>query len=131
MAFIVLCMELGLSEDSQSSEQLKLLKEITIITSDQRSVLSPLHPPSLLSHSPAQLIVVHAAAPRIGFMVMVTYGHSAQRVTLLPTCKTIRFRLLLYFHKGNRISTVLSSTAVDTPYLHLFLYILIMTSSFT
>lgn len=34
-------MELALSEDSQSLEQLKLLKEITIITSDQHTVLSP------------------------------------------------------------------------------------------
>lgn len=59
-------MELGLSEDSLSLEQLKLLKEITIIKSDKHWVLSPLCAPSLLSHSPAQLIVGQAEERQLG-----------------------------------------------------------------
>lgn len=91
-------MELGLSEDSQGLEQLKLLMEITIITSDQHSVLSPLLPPSL----PAPLVSGQAAERLLGesaFPATATLGHCARRVTSLPACKTIGFSLLLYSHQ--------------------------------
>lgn len=127
-------MEIGLSEDSQSLEQLKLLKEITVITRDQHSVLSPLHPPSPLSRSPAELIVGQAAERQLGesgFRVTVTYGRRAQRVTSLPACGTIRLVAVFPPKATESALCLVSNAVIDTPYLHLFVCILIRTSSFT